>query len=107
MARLNWKRAIERSIIQMQDQSDRATRSHALDVAKAKQAQRDSGIITFGKYKGRHIKTINTGYLKWLTENVKPNRYNHKALEQAKIIIKQRTAQKVGGPVSNTTEEKA
>lgn len=107
MARLNWQKATERSILQMQDQSDRAMKSHAVDVAKARQAQQDSGIITFGKHKGKNIETIPTGYLKWLIQNVEPNRYNHKTLEQAKIIIKQRTAQKVGGPVSNTTEEKA
>lgn len=107
MGKLNWQKATQRSILQMQDSSDRAMRSHAVDVAKARQAQQDSGIITFGKYQGKHIETINTGYLKWITENVKPNNHNQKTLEQAKTIIKQRTAHKVGGPVNNTAEQKA
>lgn len=108
MAKLNWQKATQQSVLQMQDNSDRALKAFNYDVAMAIKAQQDSGIITFGKHKGKALETLPTGYLIWLTQKVKRNKYNKKTIEQAKIITRQRqTTHKVGGPVSNTAEEKA
>ena len=107
MAKLDWQKAVQKSVIQMQDSEDRAMKTHRVDVYKMKMLQIDKGIIVFGKHKGKPLETLTTGYLKWLTQNVSSNKWTHKTLEQAKTIIKQRqTTQKVGGPVSNTAEQK-
>lgn len=73
---------------------------------REKRWAQQSGTITFGKHKGKKIKSLNTGYLKWLTENVDQNHWNKSILTQAKQELMKRTEQKVGGPVINTAVEK-
>src|SRR6056300_612853 len=65
---------------------------------------KNSGTITFGKYKGTKIKNLKTNYLVWLTTNVKSNLYTKAILDQAHKVLKSR--HKVGRPVCNTAEEK-
>ena len=96
MAKLDWQKAVQKSVIQMQNSEDRALKTHRIDLYKMKMLQID-----------KQLETLTTGYLKWLLENVSSNKWTHKTLEQAKTIIEKRqTTQKVGGPDSNTAEQK-
>ena len=78
MAKLDWQKAVQKSVIQMQNSEDRALKTHRIDLYKMKMLQIDKGIIVFGKHKGKQLETLTTGYLKWLLENVSSNKWTHK-----------------------------
>jgi hypothetical protein len=101
MAKINWSK---HKYHNKQYDYDHQRELDAYD--REKRWAQQSGKITFGKYKGKKIKSLNTGYLIWLTKNVTENNWNKSILTQAKQELMKRTEQKVGGPVINTAVEK-
>jgi hypothetical protein len=60
-----------------------AENKHLLKETAEQKKQRD-GIITFGKYKGKHLSQVPKSYLRWLTQEVN----NQPVLiEQAKKLL--------------------
>ena len=104
MARLDWKKNITNSVIGAQRHTDRMDRLHRYDIIKTKQAMIKSGLMCFGKYTGKEIKSIPIGYLRWAKKNVSNVPEAQKQAIQKELEARNLT-HKVGGPANNSAEK--